>query len=54
MTINQYENLETELKLHSQILKNLAEGVYLVKVSDLTIVYATLHSCGKGSVHEHV
>lgn len=31
--------VEDELRLHSQILENLAEGVYLVKTADLTIAY---------------
>lgn len=33
------QDAKNELQLYQQILENLAEGVYLVKAADLTIVY---------------
>ena len=36
---NEHKKVEDELRLHSQILSNLAEGVYLVRTADLTIAY---------------
>ena len=39
------EQAEQQLRLHGEIMENLAEGVYLVRVSDVVIVYtnATFH-----------
>jgi PAS domain S-box-containing protein len=33
------KKIEQNLRLHSEIMKNMAEGVFLIRVKDLTIVY---------------
>ena len=38
--ITERKRAEKEIRLHSEIMANLAEGVYLIRTSDLIIVYA--------------